>query len=142
MCGKRLKAALPIWVPHYKSFYGPLSKTVLEKLESISPATIDRHLRKARLSHPKGLCGTKPGKLLRNQIPIRTNHWDVTKPGFVEADTLAHCGNSLQGDFVWSLTLTDILTGWTASRATWNNGAGGVLEQVKDIEKALSFPLR
>ena len=50
--------------------------------------------------------------MLKTQIPIRTHHWDETLPGFVEADTVAHCGNSLAGDFVWSLTMTDIVTSW------------------------------
>jgi hypothetical protein len=59
----------------------------------------------------------------------------------MEADTVAHCGNSMAGDFIWSLTLTDIHSGWTESRATWNNGAQGVIEQIKNIEKGLAFPL-
>ncbi len=59
----------------------------------------------------------------------------------MEADTVAHCGNSLAGDFVWSLTLTDILTDWTECRATWNKGASGVVSQIKAIEQALPFPL-
>ncbi len=111
-------------------------------LTGISPASIDRLLKPIRVQHPKGLSGTKPGTLLKNQIPIRTTHWDITLPGFMEADTVAHCGNSLAGDFVWSLTLTDILTGWTECRATWNKGSSGVLEQIKDIEQALPFQLR
>lgn len=60
----------------------------------------------------------------------------------MEADTVAHCGNSLAGDFVWSLTLTDIHTTWTEIRATWNKGATGVLAQIQDIEAALPFPLQ
>lgn len=86
--------------------------------------------------------GTKPGTLLKNHIPIRTGFWDVSVPGFMEADTVAHCGNSLSGDFVWGLTLTDILTGWTECRATWNKGSTGVVNQVKAIEQALPFTLR
>jgi hypothetical protein len=109
---------------------------------TISAATLDRLLKPLRVGHPKGLAGTKPGSLLRTQIPIRTHHWDETLPGFVEADTVAHCGNSLAGDFVWSLTLTDIVTGWTECRATWNKGATGVLAQLQAIEALLPFPLR
>ncbi|WP_216614789.1 hypothetical protein [Methylomonas sp. ZR1] len=66
----------------------------------VSAATLDRLLKPLRVQHPKGLSGTKPGSLLKTQIPIRTHHWDETQPGFVEADTVAHCGNSLAGDFV------------------------------------------
>lgn len=68
--------------------------------------------------------------------------WDVTQPDFMEADTVAHCGDSLAGDFVWSLTMTDLCTGWTECRATWNKGADGVMTQIKAIQKALPFPIR
>ena len=70
------------------------------------------------------------------------HHWDETQPGFVEADTVAHCGNSLAGDFVWTLTMTDIITGWTECRATWNKGSQGVLEQIQAVENLLPFPLK
>ncbi len=79
---------------------------------------------------------------MKTHIPIKTDHWDVTQPGFLEADTVAHGGDSTSGDFVWSITLTDILTGWTEIRATWNKGAEGVLEQIKNIEKMLPFSLK
>jgi hypothetical protein len=51
-------------------------------------------LKPVRAQHPKGLCGTRPGTLLKHQIPIRTTHWDISLPGFMEADTVAHCGHS------------------------------------------------
>jgi len=139
MCSKKLVAALPLWLP----FYEGLSDEVRTQLLSISAATIDRLLAPTRAkTRPKGLGGTKPGSLLRNQIPIRTHNWDITQPGFMEADTVAHCGNSMAGNFIWSLTLTDINTGWTECRATWNNGANGVLIQIKDIEADLPFQLQ
>lgn len=142
MCSKRLKAALPEWLPHYNTSYGTLTEDVYNKLLSISPATIDRLLKSTRVkTKRRGLSGTKPGTLLKNQIPIKTNHWDVTQPGFLEADTVAHCGNSLAGDFIWSLTMTDILTCWTECRATWNKGAHGVCEQINDIETHLPFSI-
>jgi len=140
MCSKKLVAAIPLWLPFYDK---KLSDETAEKLLSISAATIDRLLATIRIqSRPKGLCTTKPGSLLRNQIPIRTHNWDITGPGFMKADTVAHCGNSMAGDFIWSLTLTDIHSGWTECRATWNNGAQGVIEQIKNIEKGLVFPLK
>lgn len=143
MCSKKLVAAIPLWLPFYESTNGRISADIAQKLLAISPATIDRLLLPARVKrHKKGLGGTKPGRLLRNQIPIRTDNWDITQPGFMEADTVAHCGNSLLGDFIWSLTLTDIHSGWTECRATWNNGAHGVIEQIKDIERGLAFPLQ
>ena len=119
MCSKKLKAAIPLWLPFYETTYEPLTTETQDKLLSISAATIDRLLSPVRFKHGrKGLSGTKPGSLLKNQIPIRTHHWDVSQPGFMEADTVAHCGNSLAGDFVWSLTMTDIHTTWTENRAT------------------------
>jgi len=114
----------------------------LNKLCNISPSTIDRLLKPVRTQFTnKGHCGTKPGTLLKNQIPIQTSTWDCSQPGFFEADTVAHCGNSLAGNFVWSLTFTDILTAWTENRAVWNKGAQGVLDQIKHIEQNLVFPI-
>jgi hypothetical protein len=142
MCGKRLVAAIPLWLPHYETRYGAVAGVLRSRLLSASAATLDRLLRPVRLQHPKGFSATRPGTLLKSHIPIRTEHWDITQPGFVEADTVAHCGHSLAGDFVWSLTLSDIDTGWTECRATWNKGAHGVVTQITAIERALPFPLR
>ena len=143
MCSTKLKAAFPLWLPHYATVYPALTAETQAQLRSISAATIDRLLQPVRVVHPRrGLGGTRPGSLLKNQIPIRTHFWDVAQPGFMEADTVAHCGNSLAGSFVWSLTMTDILTSWTESRATWDKGAAGVLTQIRDIEAHLPFVLR
>jgi hypothetical protein len=111
MCSKKLKAAIPLWLPFYELEHEPLTNEIKDKLLCASPATIDRLLKPLRALHKKGRCGTKPGTLLKNQIPIKTHNWDVTKPGFFEADTVAHCGNSMAGDFVNSLTFTDIYSG-------------------------------
>jgi len=143
MCSKKLKAALPLWLPFYDTAYEPLDPKIKGQLLSMSPATIDRLLKPVRAkAGRKGLCGTRPGSLLKNQIPIRTHHWEITQPGFMEADTVAHCGDSLAGNFVWSLTLTDILTTWTEIRATWNKGAVGVCDQIQAIESQLPFALQ
>ena len=143
MCSKKLQAAIPLWLPFYEQEYAALDAGIKTKLLAISPSTIDRTLKPVRVSgKTKGLCATKPGTLLKNQIPIKTHNWDVTKPGFFEADTVAHCGNSLSGNFVWSLTFTDIFSGWTENRAVWNKGSYGVFTQIKDIEAAIAFPIR
>jgi len=143
MCSKKLKAAIPLWLPFYETVYKALSPETQDKLLSISAATIDRVLKPVRVAYGrKGLSGTRPGSLLKNQIPIRTDFWDVTQPGFMEADTVAHCGNSLAGDFVWSLTMTDILTTWTENRATWGKGAEGVRDQVESVEVNLPFKMQ
>lgn len=142
MCSKKLKAAIILWLPYYENEYGNLEESVKNKLLSISPSVIDRLLKSQRLKYKRhGLTGTKPGYLLKNQIPIKTDHWDVNKPGFLEADTVAHCGNSIAGDFVWSITFTDICTTWTEGRAVWNKGAEGVVKQVKNVEESLPFPI-
>ncbi len=141
MCSKRLKAAMAIWLPFYEVTYGILDKHIREQLLMVSESTIDRLLKPDRQQRPKGLSGTKPGSLLKNQIPIKTDQWNEKQPGFVEADTVAHCGTTLMGDFVWSLTLTDIYSGWTENRAVWNKGAEGVINQIKDIEENLPFSI-
>lgn len=143
MCGKRLKKALPLWLPSYEATYGELAKETRNKLLKMSPSTMDRLLRFVKLKHKRrGLAGTRPGTLLKTQIPIKTDHWDVTQPGYMEADTVAHGGQNIAGDYVWSITLTDIYSGWTELRATWNKGADGVVRQIQDIESRLPFILR
>lgn len=142
LCSKRLKAALPLWLPFYEHQHGALTPSVRKKLLRISPATIDRLLKKTRARYPhKGLCGTRPGRLLKYQIPIRTDNRDIDRPGFLEADTVAHCGTSMAGSFIWSLTFTDLFSQWTENRAIWNKGATEVVQQVKDLEKGLPFEL-
>ena len=107
----------------------------------MSASTIDRLLASSKVKCGRGLSGTKPGKILKKHIPIKTDQWDEEKPGFLEADTVAHCGSSLAGNFVWSLTMTDIFSTWTEIRAVWNKGALGVLEQITDIEENLPFEI-
>jgi len=141
ICSKRLKEAIALWLPYYESAYEDISEETKNKLLTISPATIDRILKPIRKIGNKGLCGTKPGSILKTQIPIKTDNWDVNKPGFMEADTVAHGGNSTQGDFIWSLTMTDIHTGWTENRAVWNKGALGIITQIKNIEGSIPFDL-
>lgn len=141
-CGKRMKALLPTWLPHYEAGYGRLDKPLRQKVLAISAAQIDRLLaaRKVRVGH-RGRCGTKPGGILKTQIPIRTDNWDITRPGFLEADTVAHCGGSLEGNFIWSVTYCDIHSGWTCNRAVWNKGAHGIVEATREVEAALPFEL-
>jgi hypothetical protein len=87
LCGKRLKMALPLWLPYYDEAYGSLEPSVYNGLLSISAATIDRLLASSRVKCKRSLCGTKPGSILKKHIPIKTDQWDADKPGFLEADT-------------------------------------------------------
>jgi hypothetical protein len=142
LCSKGLKAALPTWLPHYERRYGALAEDLRRQVLAISPATIDRRLRPVRVRYRRrGLGGTRPNQLLPHWVPIRTDHADVTGPGFWEADTVAHCGPTLAGSFVWSLTFTDIFSQWTENRAVWNKGATEVVQQVQAIEAQRPFAL-
>lgn len=141
-CAIRFKAALATWLPSYEQEMERLSDEQRRRLLTVSARTLDRLMKPVRREHGiRGRCGTRPGSLLKNQIPIKTDHADVNKPGVMEADTVAHCGNSLEGNFVWSLTLTDIFSGWTENRAIWNKGYEGVKQAINDIETHLPFAL-
>jgi hypothetical protein len=141
-CGKRLGPILRQWLPYYEGRYGKLSGRQRSLIRHVSPATLDRLLAPARAQHSgRGRCGTKPGSLLRSEIPIRTGTWDLSRPGYLEADSVAHCGTSLAGSFIWSLTYTDILSGWTEGGAVWNKGAAGVLNATREVEERLPFAL-
>ena len=141
LCGKRLAPALELWLPHYTRHYGPLLPTQKKLLGSISAATLDRLLAHAKARVGGGLSGTRPGTLLRRQVPIQGEVWDEQRLGFLEADSVAHCGSSLAGSFIWSLTYTDLACTWTEGRAVWNKGAHGVLEQTKNVEETLPFAI-
>jgi 5S rRNA maturation endonuclease (ribonuclease M5) len=141
-CSKNLKATIPIWIPSYQSEYGSIPKDTIKLLYQISPSTLDRILKPVRVRHTgKGRSTTKPGTLIRNQIPIKTEQWDESRPGFIEADTVAHCSDRIEGMYAYTLDTVDIATGWTEQRATWGKGYTGVMDQIIDIEKSLPFPL-
>lgn len=140
-CSKRLKVMIPLWLPFYDSI--ELSEDVKEKLLSISPSTIDRlMLKKKNKFNKKGLSTTKPGSIIKKHIPVKTNQWDEKMPGFIEADTVAHCGNSTAGMYVFTVNCVDIATQWTEQRAVWGKGEKGVLNAIKDIESHLPFQIQ
>lgn len=141
-CSKRLKAIIPLWMPGYAKEYGALPLDVIKLLYRISPPTIDRILKPLRAKYRlRGRCTTKPGTLLRKQIPIKTDQWNESRPGFVESDTVAHCGDSIEGNYVNTVDLVDIATGWTEQGACWGKGEAGVLAALKDIEERIPFPI-
>lgn len=143
-CSIRLRAAIPRWLPFYEqTFHVRLGEHVRELLPGISASTIDRLLAPSRQGPGKlGLATTKPGSLLKKQIPVRTGQWDETRPGYLEADTVAHCGTSVEGQFVYTLNTVDIATGWSEQRASWGKGQTGIHRAVAEIENAIPFPLR
>jgi hypothetical protein len=141
-CSKRLKAILPLWLPFYEEQYTKLTTEALGALQSISAPTIDRLLKPVRVKYKgRGRSTTKPGSLLKKQIPIKTEQWDESRPGFLEADTVAHCGESMAGMFAFTVDCVDIATTWTEQRAVWGKGETGVLQQIEDIEESLPFTL-
>jgi len=143
LCSKLLQAALPEWLEHYERRCAPLPEAFKKKLLAISPAQIDRLLRPARVAHPKkGLSATRPGTLLRHAVPTRSGPPDTTRPGSVEADTVAHCDDSTEGDYVNSLTFTELFSGWTENRAVWNKSADAVLVQLRELEKVVPYTMK
>ena len=137
MCSKKMVVALPIWLKHYRdpTYYSKIE----EKLLTVSAATIDRLLKKHRTEPRRGISATKAGHLLKNQIPIDLHKGNVDQPGYVEADTVAHCGTSLSGSFGNSLTVTDLYSCWTENRAVWRKEADAVKDAFIDIEHSLPF---
>jgi hypothetical protein len=143
-CSARMAGMIRLWLPWYEKRHGDLDAEDRQKLETIRPRTLDRMLLVARRRYGhRGLSGTRHGEeLLKSQIPIKISHGDVDQPGFIQADTVAHGGDSTEGEFVWSLTFTDIFTGWTLNGAVWNKGQEAVFELLRQLEERLPFALR
>lgn len=144
ICSKRLKSCIPLWIDSYeRSYCVRISEPDRKKLLQISSSTIDRLLAKERKKLGKhGLSTTRPGSLIKKKVPIKTNQWDETRPGFFEADTVAHCDNSVAGSFVYSVNMVDIATGWIETRAIWCKGEKSTYEAIRSIEQALPFKIR
>ena len=145
ICGKRLVAVLPEIVRVLER-HGELElvASTREKLLTISAASIDRLLAPERRQlQLRGRAGTKPGTLLRQQIPIRTfAEWDQSRPGFVEIDLVGHDGGVAEGDYCQTLDLTDVASGWTETQAVRNKAQAWVFEALQQIRARLPFPLR
>lgn len=140
-CATRLKEIIPIWLPHFEKFM--ISEEIKVKVLAMSASTIERIMAKHKPAFTKrGLATTKPGSIIKKQIPVKTKQWDETIPGFLEADTVAHCGASTEGSYVFSINCVDIATGWTMQRATWGKGQEGTLDAIKNIEKTLPFSIK
>lgn len=144
ICSKRLKPYLPeivIVLERHQELVLPAA--VKAQLLKMSRATIDRCLKPARFEEKRqGLSTTKPGTLLKKAIPIRTfADWDDARPGFVEIDLVAHCGDSVEGQFLNTLTTTDISTGWTDCEAVLHRSQQRVFQAIKNMRQRLPFPL-
>jgi len=137
----RLKALLPLWMPWVRKRFR-VSAEVERQLLAISARQVDRRLceRKQRLKRRR-YGGTRPGTLLKHQIPVKTDAWDVRVPGFTEVDLVSHSGNVASGEFAYSLNLTDLHTTWTETRAVLGKGETAVVGAFQDLQAALPFRL-
>lgn len=139
---QRLKAALAMWMPWARR-HCRMSAQIEKKLVTMGTATMDRRLKDRKIRLKRRIYGTtRPGTLLKHQIPIKTDSWDVKVPGFLEVDLVSHSGQSADGEFIHSLNTVDIQTTWTEARAVWGKGQSGVIEAFTDIEEALPFQMR
>ncbi len=143
LCGKRLAPFLAEFVPALEAEgVLELEPPVRERLLQMSAATMDRRLHPFRRQR-HGLGTTKPGTLLKQQVPIQTyTPWDEQRPGFVEIDLVAHCGTSTAGHYLNTLTVTDVATGWTECLAVWGKGQAAVFGALEQVRERLPFPLR
>jgi hypothetical protein len=138
----RLKALLPEWLPFLKKRL-PISSRLEKQLLQISPRQMDRRLQPYRVQAKRRLYGrTKPGPLLKHQIPIRAERWETSEPGFTEIDLVSHSGDRADGEFIHSLTLTDIHTGWTETHAVMGRSQTFVVQALEQIRRGLPFVLR
>jgi len=135
----RLKAILVLWMPAIKKHY-PLTARIEAQLRDISPRTIDRALADRKHDLRRRIYGrTKPGTLLRHQIPIKCESWDVDSPGHLELDTVPHCGGSSEGLFAYSFNLTDIGSTWVETRAVLGKGEQGILKAFSEMTETVPF---
>jgi len=142
ICGKRLAPFLEELVPVLERFDEiDVTDEVEKKLANISPATVDRLLKPVKDTlNFTGRSLTKPGTLLKDEIPIKTfSEWDDTVPGYVEIDLVAHCGGNLSGEFAYTLDVTDVATGWTVTKAVKNKARVWVFRALEKICEKLPF---
>jgi hypothetical protein len=139
-CSKKLKLMMAAWIGKL----GETPEVLSKELQRMSPASIDRYLKPFRvIEKRKRNSGTRPGcRSLRQVIPMKNLGNIAPCAGHLEADTVAHCGGNMAGDFIWSLTITDTFSGWTENRAVWGKGAKNVHEAIEDIERNLPFDIQ
>ncbi|MFH1413216.1 MAG: transposase [bacterium] len=142
-CGQRLEPVLPEMIDILISFKElNIPDSIAVRLKKMSSATIDQRLRPHKVKLRRRINSTtKPGSLIKKQIPIRTVSWNEQRIGCCELDTVAHCGDSAKGEFINSLTLTDILTQWTEDIAVMGKAQKRIMAGLDDIKNRLPFKL-
>ncbi len=142
LCAQRLKAALLTWLPWLRRRV-QLPPLVAQQLLRISPRQIDRRLQERKRRIKRRLSGpTRPGSLLKHMIPVKTDHWDVTTPGYLEIDLVSHSGACAVGEFLQTLDCVDMHTCWVERQAVMGKGRQGIARAVTVIEQQLPFALR
>ena len=143
LCAKRLVPFLPELIDALERFDEiSLLPVVRAKLLALSASTAHRLLQRVKRQSERGISTTRPGTLLRQQIPIRTyEDWSENRPGFAEIDPVAHCGGTASGDFCHTLTVTDICTGWTECQPIVNRSKIAVVDALGQVRKRLPFAL-
>src|SRR5437660_115892 len=139
-CGRRLAAMLPEWIPAFEQDQRPLPAEVRERLLEDSARKLERLLEPLRFEGA-GRSLTRLGTLLRHQIPIRGSVWEEGKAGWLAVDTVALCGGSVAGEFVWMVDGVDYATTWVELRAIWGRGQAATLVALRDMEASLPFEL-
>ncbi len=142
-CGKRMAGMLPLWLSHLQEIEGKqIGQSTRARLLKISPATIDRLLAPAKIAPRRKRLVPRSEAAIKALIEIRAERWDTKEVGWSEVDTVAHCGGDMGGNFIWSLTSVEILSGWTEIRCIWNRGQHATLEGLEEIGRAQPFALR
>ncbi|MCR4394625.1 MAG: hypothetical protein NUV31_09680 [Dehalococcoidales bacterium] len=141
-CGQRLKPLLEQELPRLRKLGEvKISEEIARRLKQISPATIDRKLRKERerLQLQRNRRMPRPGSLLRSKIAVRLTEWDTHEVGYLEMDTVAHGGSSVLGEYVYSLSTTEIATGWWEGEAIMGKSQQATFWALKEIRKRTPF---
>jgi hypothetical protein len=138
----RLQALLPTWLPHVRRHLA-ISDETETRLREMSPRQMDRCLAPYKRDLRRRMYGrTKPGTLLKHHIPLKTDRWDVTEPGFTEIDLVSHSGDCADGEFAHSLNLTDIDSTWVETRAVLGKSQVRVQEALATLRADLPFSLK
>jgi hypothetical protein len=143
ICAKRLIPFLPTLLEALERHeHLQISEECRRQLLSMSAATADRLLSSQRKQSQRGLSNTRAGTLLKQQIPIRTfEEWNEARPGFLEADLVAHCGTNIEGGYLYTLTLTDVATGWTECLPQLYRSQETVLAALQQARLLFPFPI-
>jgi predicted transcriptional regulator len=140
---ERLVAQIPLWLPWAKQHMKWITPQIEQEVQSISARQIDRRLKDKKKKLKRRMYGrTKPGTLLKHHIPIKTDSWNVTEPGYTEADLVSHSGSNASGVFIYSLSMTDILTGWVETVPIMGKSGAVSLKGIQEALSRFPFPIK